>query len=108
MIMNQRFPEDDEHRSEPEIIPPGHTDIREMEGRLRARVPTDAYSFHRVYVSRIGPFGLLPFFLSACVIGAALLIFMLGAFLILIPLAGFVLAASIFAGLLRGRSHWPR
>jgi hypothetical protein len=32
---------------------------------------------------------------------------MLGAFLILIPLAGFVLAASIIAGLLRGRSHWP-
>jgi hypothetical protein len=108
IMMNQNFPEDDKHRSEPEIIPPGKMDIREMEGRLRGRVPTDAYSFHRVYISRTGPFGLLPFFLLAGVIGAVLLIFMASAFLILIPVAGVILAASLFAGLLRGRARWPR
>jgi hypothetical protein len=107
-MINRRFPQDSENRSEPEILPPGHTDIREMEGRLQGRVPMDAYSFHRIYVSRIGLFGLLPFFLLTGVIGAALLIFMLGAFLILIPVAAFVLAAALFAGLLRGRSRWPR
>ena len=107
-MMNQRFPKDDEPRSEPEIIPPGQTDIREMEGRLNGRLTTNETGFQRVYVSRIGPLGLVPFFLLAGVIGAILLIFMLGAFLILIPVAGFVLAAALFAGLLRGRSHWPR
>ena len=74
-----------------------------MESRLRRRVTTS--SFQRIYVSRIGPFGLLPFFVLAGFIAAAFFIVMLGAFLILIPVAGFVLAAAIFAGLLRGRSR---
>jgi hypothetical protein len=107
-MINKRFPQDGEHRSEPEIIPPGHTDIREMESTLRGRVSTGEKSFHRIYVSRIGSFGLLPFFLLTGFFVAAMLVFALGAFLILLPLAGFVVAAALFAGLLRGRSRWPR
>jgi hypothetical protein len=38
----------------------------------------------------------------------ALLIFVLGAFLILIPVAGVVIAAAIIAGLLCGYPRWPR
>ena len=107
-MIDRRFPQDDEHRSEPEIIPPGHTDLREMESRWGERISTDEHSFHRIYVSRIGPFGLLPFFLLGGLFAAGLLVFALGAFLILLPVAGFVLAAALFAGLLRGRTRWPR
>jgi hypothetical protein len=106
-MITRRFPQDDEHHSDPEIIPPGHTDIREVKSRLWGRVSTDEHRFHRIYVSRIGPFG-LPFFLLGGLFAAGLLIFALGAFLILLPVAGFVLAAALFAGLLRGRSRRPR
>lgn len=93
------------HHSEPEIIPPGCTDLREAESILRGRVTTDERGYHRIYVSRAGPFGLLPFFLIAGIFTAVLLVFALGAFLILLPVAGLVLAAALFAGLLRGRSR---
>jgi hypothetical protein len=41
------------------------------------------------------------------IISIALLIFALSAFLILIPVAGVVLAVAIIAGLLRGYPRWP-
>jgi hypothetical protein len=107
-MTDRRSPQDDGYHSEPEIIPPGQTDLREMESKLWGRVVTDRESIHRVYVSKIGPLGLLPFFLLAGVVGAAVLFFMFGAFLILIPVAGVVLAATIVAGLLRPHSRWPR
>ncbi|HUZ91311.1 MAG TPA: hypothetical protein VMU78_05345 [Methylocella sp.] len=102
-MIDRRFPQDDEHRSEPEIIPPGQTDLREMKSRW-GKVSTDEKSFHRIYVSRIGPFG-LPFFLLGGLFAASLLVFALSAFLLLLPVAGVVLAAALFTGLLRGRSR---
>ncbi len=107
-MINKRFPQDGDHRSEPEIIPPGRTDTREMESQFRGRINTDTNGFHRIYVSRVGPFGLLPFFLLTGFFAAAVLVFFLSAFLILLPVAGFILATALFAGLLRGRSRWPR
>ena len=107
-MTNRRFSEDGEPRSEPEIIPPGRTDMREAQSELRRRLFEGEQSFHRIYVAKSGPFGLLPFFLLAGVIAAVFLVFVLGAFLILLPLAGFALAAAIVTGLLRGRSRWPR
>jgi len=79
--------------------------MREAESELRRRLSEGGQSFHRIYVAKSGPFGLLPFFLLAGVIAAVFLIFVLGAFLILLPLAGFALAAAVVAGLLRGRSR---
>jgi TM2 domain-containing membrane protein YozV len=102
-MIDRRFPPDQEHRSEPEIIPPGGSEpestfwVREVER-----------GSHRIYVTKIGRFGLLPFFLLGGIILIALLIFVLGAFLILIPVAGVVIAAAIIAGLLRGYPRWPR
>ena len=106
MIMIDRRHPDEEHRSEPEIIPPGRADGGEPERTFWAR---DAERGNRrIYVTKIGRFGLLPFFLLGGITLIALLIFVLGAFLILIPVAGVIIAAAIIAGLLRGYSRWPR
>ncbi|HEX3495175.1 MAG TPA: hypothetical protein VHT48_07385, partial [Methylocella sp.] len=97
-MIDRRLLPDDEHHSEPEIIPPGRAGgepespfwVREVER-----------GSNRVYVTKIGQFGLLPYFLLGGVILLAMLLFVVGAFLILIPVAGVVLAAAIIAGLLR-------
>jgi hypothetical protein len=105
-MIDWRFPPDEEHRSEPEIIPPGRAAGSEREIPFWAReVERGSY---RIYVTKIGRFGLLPYFLLGGIILIALLVFVLGAFLILIPVAGIVVAAAIIAGLLRGYPRWPR
>ncbi|MGH6795540.1 MAG: hypothetical protein ACREDD_11965 [Methylocella sp.] len=105
-MIERRFPPDKEHRCEPEIIPPGRADGSEPEGMFWVREAERGS--HRIYVTKVGRFGLLPFFLLGGIVLIALLIFVLGAFLILIPVAGVVLAAAIIAGLLRGYPRWPR
>ncbi|HEY8031723.1 MAG TPA: hypothetical protein VIF02_04910 [Methylocella sp.] len=105
-MIDRRFPPDDGYRSEPEIIPPGGTHVSEPQNTFWVREAERGS--HHIYVAKTGRFSLLPFFLLGGVISIALLIFVLGAFLILIPVVGFVLAAAIFAGLLRGSPRWPR
>jgi TM2 domain-containing membrane protein YozV len=105
-MIDRRFPPDEEHRSEPEIIPPGRADGSEPERMFWVR--DVERGSHRIYVTKIGRFGLLPFFVLGGIILIALLIFVLGAFLILIPVAGVVIAAAIIAGLLRGYPRGPR
>jgi TM2 domain-containing membrane protein YozV len=105
-MIDRRFPPDEEHRSEPEIIPPGRADGNAPESAFWMR--DVERGSHRIYVAKIGRFGLLPFFLLSGIILIALLIFVLGVFLVLIPVAGVVLAAAIIAGLLRGYPRWPR
>ncbi|MGA7385829.1 MAG: hypothetical protein WBW81_14400 [Methylocella sp.] len=105
-MIDRRFPKDEDHHSEPEIIPPGRAGGSEPESTFLVR--DVERGSHRIYVTRIGRFGLLPFFLLGGLILIALLIFVVGAFLILIPVAGVVIAAAIIAGLLRGYARWPR
>ncbi len=106
IMIDRRFPPDEEHRSEPEIIPPGRARGDELESTFWMR---DAgRGSHRIYVTKIGRFGLLPFFFLGGIIFIALLLFVVGAFLILIPVAAVVLAAAIIAGLLREYPRWPR
>ena len=92
--MTQRSgPGTEQPRVEPEIIPPG--DVRSR----RAGASFDGTQ--RVYVARVGPFG---FVILALVIAAlAMLVFLLvlGAFVILLPLAGLLLAVIIAVGLFR-------
>jgi hypothetical protein len=104
-MIDRRFPPDEEHRWEPEIIPPGRAEGGETESTLWAREVERGSQ--RIYVTKVGGFGLLPFFLLGGLILIALLIFVVGAFLILIPLAGVVIAAAIIASLLRGYPRWP-
>ena len=57
---------------------------------------------HRVYVAKVGPFGFILMALVLAAIAAVVAIFVVGAFLIVIPLAGLLLAAAIIVGLWRG------
>jgi hypothetical protein len=80
-------------RIEPEIIPPGEAPW--------------AQSTHsggqRVYVARVGPFGFAAFALVAAALAVVAVLLALGAFLILVPLAGLLLAAAVASSLLSGR-----
>jgi hypothetical protein len=91
-VMNQRR---DQPRVEPEIIPPG--DVRSR--RAGSRVSPDGTQ--RIYVARIGPFGFAIAALAIAALAALVFLLVLGAFVILIPLAGLVLAVIIAVGLFR-------
>ena len=82
-------------RTEPEIIPPG-------DARLRSRWRTSSNDSHRAYVTRIGPFGVALLALGIGAVAASILLLFIGAFLIMLPFAGVLLAAAIVIGLLRG------
>ncbi len=88
----------DRPRVEPEIIPPDRT-------QSTRRPPQFATTggVHRVYVTRIGPFGgvLLMLVIALLAVVAAFLFF--GALLISIPVLAFVLIIGALAGLLRSR-----
>ena len=86
-------------RSEPEIIPPDRT--RDEELRRATRVWSDGAGYHRVYVGRVGPLGILLIALAASAIAILLFLFVVGAFLIWIPIVGLIVAALILSSLLR-------
>jgi hypothetical protein len=69
---------------------------------LWGRGPFEERSVHRIYVTRVGPFG-LPYALLGGVLAIAFFAFLFGFLLILLPVAGLVLAAAIIGSFLRGR-----
>ncbi len=92
--MTQRSgPGTERPRVEPEIIPPG--DVRSR----RAGASFDGTQ--RVYVARVGPFGFAMVALAIAALAMLLFLLVLGAFVILIPLAGLLLAVIIAVGLFR-------
>jgi len=93
--MTQR-PVDERPRTEPEIIPPGESVRR----RGDARGPFEGT--HRVYVARVGPFGFAMFMAALAILAALVFLTLLGAFVILIPVAGLLLALAVGISLLRG------
>src|SRR5262245_36016887 len=93
-VMTQRSgPGTEQPRVEPEIIPPG--DVRSR----RAGASFDGTQ--RVYVARVGPFGFAMVALAIAALAMLLFLLVLGAFVILIPLAGLLLAVIIAVGLFR-------
>ena len=64
-------------RVEPEILPPD----RSSDGRIRWEA-VNQHGTHRVYVTRLGPFGMFGFVLLFGVVVAALIALFLGALLI--------------------------
>jgi hypothetical protein len=96
--MTDRQPVPERPRSEPEIIPPGAADARSRWGTARMWTPGS----QRVYVARVGPFGFAMAALAVAIIAAIIFLLLLGAFVIVIPLAGLLLAAAVFGSMLRG------
>src|SRR5215831_14441612 len=88
-IMTKRSGTDIEQpRVEPEIIPPSDVRSRRAGGSFDGT--------QRVYVARVGPFGF-----AIAALAMLLFLLVLGAFVILIPLAGLLLAVIIAVGLFR-------
>jgi hypothetical protein len=90
---DRRVPGVERPRREPEIIPPDRTHPG-PDGSFRAS--------HRVYVARLGPFGMAMAALALGLVGVLVLLLLFGAFLISIPLAVLLIAIAIISGVLRG------
>jgi len=85
-------------RTEPEIIPPGRFDGRSTRN---LHVSIDADGTRRIYVARLGPFGIFMLALVIAVLTAAILILLLSAVLIWIPIVALLVAGTIISGPLR-------
>ncbi len=100
--MDQRpTPKGEAPRVEPEIIPPGDPALRARRNRPQNWSAGEQDGVHRVYVAKVGPFGFVLLGLVVAAIAAFVLVFVIGAFLIVIPLAGLLLAAAVISGFWR-------
>src|SRR5271169_3769406 len=90
-------PAKEKTRAEPEIIPPGHPDGRSMRDGYRL----DVNGTERIYVTRLGPFGIVALGLLIALIAAVIPIVLLGAVLIWIPVAVLFVAGAVVSSLLR-------
>ncbi len=94
-------------RVEPEIIPPNRFGARDRGRHDRAGGWPPPYGFtqmrgtHRVYVSRIGPFGFALIMLIAGLFAAVLLLILIGAALIWIPVVAVLVVIAAVSGLIR-------
>jgi hypothetical protein len=88
-------------RAEPEIIPPDRAGGRAPWRGEPAWTATEGV--HRVYVTKVGPFGFVLLALTTAILVALGFIILVGAFLVAIPLAGLLLAVAVIAALARGR-----
>jgi len=102
-VMTDNSSEPERPRQEPEIIPPdrsraGH-DWRQPAWRPGGWSESGT---HRVYVARVGPFGIAMLMLAFAILGAVLFLAVIGAVLIWIPVVALlVVVAAIFRALRR-------
>jgi len=90
------------HLSEPEILPPGEGGGREPDDPSWDRGLFEERGIHRIYVTRVGPFAMLPYALLGGLLAIAFFAFLFGFLLILLPVAGLVLAAAAIGSFLHG------
>jgi hypothetical protein len=119
-------------RSEPEIIPPDRPDRasfrrpggtrrfgrrvderrvnegRGDEGRPQPRVDLDGHQFARVYIARPRPFSIVLAVLALVAVAAALVVFLLGTFLIALPLIGTIVLVAFITAFIRGNRREMR
>src|SRR4051812_1015131 len=86
-------------RTEPEIIPPNPAE----RGVWPPQPDFSVRGTQRVYVTKVGPFGLILIGIVIAAVAALLLLLVVGAFLLWIPVVALLLAIGIFSGLLRRR-----
>jgi hypothetical protein len=87
-------------RVEPEIIPP---DRRQGSGWPRPPYGFETHGTHRIYVSRIGPFGFALIMLVVGLLAALLLLILIGAALLWIPIVAAIVVVAALSGLFRRR-----
>ena len=92
----------DKPRAEPEIIPPG-APLRQS----RMHGFADQHFAQRIYIAKIGPLGIALLALAIGIVSVAILILLLGAFLIWIPVIGLLVAAGMISGVLRAHRRRP-
>lgn len=96
--MTDDAPPPERPRVEPEIIPPSRgrqTDWRQSP--WRSDTFAKAHGTQRIYVTRLGPFGVVLLLLAFAAIAVVITIAVLGAVLIWIPLVAVaVMAAALF------------
>lgn len=93
------MPQGEKAHSEPEIIPPDRAERRTARGTPRTRVFINAHGTERVYVTKLGPLGIILAVLTTGILSALILLF--ATFLIWVPLVIFFTAGAIISGLLR-------
>jgi hypothetical protein len=90
-------------RLEPEIIPPARS-RRASDWQQRVWHPqTSTSEMHRIYVARLGPFGMAMLMLVIGIVIAIILLATIGAILVWIPILALLLAAGVVYRLLRRR-----
>ncbi len=90
-------------RVEPEIIPPD----RRRSPWPRAGVAHEFIgSTHRIYVTRLGPFGGILLVLALIVLALVFLLAAFGALLIWIPVVALIVVVAALSGFLRRRRRW--
>ena len=87
--------------AEPEIIPPGHPDALRDDMSARSRDFFGARYGQRVYVAKVGPWGMMMLAALALLIAAAVVVFLIGALLIWIPIVAMLVLAGFLYGKLR-------
>ncbi len=86
--------------AEPEIIPPGHPDALRDDMSARSDFFGARYG-QRVYVAKVGPWGMMMLAALALLIAAAVVVFLIGALLIWIPIVAMLVLAGFLYGKLR-------
>jgi hypothetical protein len=98
-MVDRRLTPDERHYSEPEILPPGRGGGVEPE---YPRWRLEELAIRRIYVTKAGPFGLLSLALLGGIITIAILAFLFGFLLLLLPVVGLAVAAALIGSFLRG------
>jgi|SRR5580704_6632168 hypothetical protein len=94
-------------RVEPEIIPPDRQERGSGRGSDRQRTawrpfgPNEAAGMHRVYVTRIGPFGVAMLTLVFAILAAAILLVFAGAILLWLPVVALLIVVGAIVRFLR-------
>jgi len=88
-------------RVEPEIIPPDRTQHQSDWRQHTWHVSPAADATHRIYVARLGPFGIALLMLIIGVLAVVILLAVVGVVLIWIPVVALLVAAGAIFRLLR-------
>ena len=99
-MRQQLTPDFEKPQAEPEIYPPGTTIPRE-----RIWTSTGARGTQRIYVARVGPFGLTLLALATGALSMLALFLLVGAALIFLAVGGVLAVGAVIGTISHGRSR---